>query len=124
MQILKTIIVFIILHRLNKIDEKGIELMQRWYGLKNRNWITKQVFDYVIYLNIETNPKAGSAKQKYLIMVKLAETFIKCTEQLFFIPPVMLSLRQLWISKFLQMSGAMKHNGGAMRSVLLAETIN
>jgi hypothetical protein len=62
----------------------------------------------------EPNPncfeKTEARGQKYLIMVKLAETLIKSTEQLFFIPPVMLSLRQLWISKFLQLSGAMKHN--------------
>ncbi len=64
MQILKTIIVFIILHRWNKIDKEGIELMKRWYGLKNRNWITKQVFDYVIYLNNGTNPKPGIGKAK------------------------------------------------------------
>ena len=37
------------------------------------------------------------SKQKYLIMVKLAETLIKSTEQLFFIPPVM-----LFVAPFLQ----------------------
>ncbi len=51
MQIIKTIIVFIILHRWNKIDKESIELMERWYKLKQRNWLTKQVFDCVINLN-------------------------------------------------------------------------
>ncbi len=51
MQILKTIIIFIILHRWNKIDKEGIELMQRWYKLRKRNWITTVVFETVIKLN-------------------------------------------------------------------------
>lgn len=50
-QLLKTIVVFIILHRWNKIDKEGIELMKRWYNLRIRNWITKIVFDKVIKLN-------------------------------------------------------------------------
>ena len=51
MQILNTILKFIILHRWNKIDKEGIELMKRWYALRGRNWITKGVFDTVIKLN-------------------------------------------------------------------------
>ena len=51
MQIIQTIIKFIIFHRWNKIDKEGIELMQRWYKLHKRNWITKIVFDTVIKLN-------------------------------------------------------------------------
>lgn len=51
MQIIKTIILFIILHRWNKIDKEGIELMKRWYNLRKRNLITEIVFNAVIKLN-------------------------------------------------------------------------
>lgn len=59
MQIIKTIIVFIILHRWNKIDKEGIELMLRWYDLRKRNWITRKVFFAVLNLNGFKKTEAG-----------------------------------------------------------------
>lgn len=50
MQVFKTIIKFIILHRWNKISSDGIDIINKWKN-KPTKGIRKIVFDYVVKLN-------------------------------------------------------------------------